>query len=1140
MSDIKTLGISVKADGLTQTVNTLGKLVTVAKDIDKPIGQVKDSLDNLSKVDMSVLSAQLASVQSTVKSWSATTSNLAETAASFKNLSTTFTALATASEKLSQSTAGLAAYSAQLKEIKTSLEGMKGLRLPSSFSSSGSSTSQVSSARSAVVNDTGYTSAQLATIRQLEREADMTGRTKIQYLELKAAKMGVTEATAPFIARIKDSQKGMENYTMSAKQVAFATRMIPAQMTDVVTQLAGGQNPLLIMVQQGGQIKDMFQGQVGPALKAVGGYILALVNPWTLAAGAIAAFGYAAYKSAEATKELNNALNTTNNYADITTSKFNTLASSISGGKVSLSQAQESITGLASSGRFTNEEISKLAPTIAKAAAAGGKSIETLIQDFVSLKDAPLSSIQNLNKSMNFLDASTQEAIRTLVEQGNTIKATEVAVNAYAAAQDNVSKKSMQQMPEMISSWERLKNAIKNAFTATPKDPTDDALQKLQTRLRAAEQESGKNSPRTQQAREELADFQQKLSYQRMMNGAQAEYVQAQKAVSGYVDVLARDQDSIASKEDKRNKELDKIKNTYSNMWVNAAKLGVVTEAQKAAYLEQNHLLSEQEMIQRAMEKYKDKGVDSAQNKAASLKETLVALKSERDSLESQGAAYEKVTDYGKQLGIVKDKLATKQYGGESEQSLRVQLSYLTEIVKVEKQRDDLKAGNAQEKKWQKESEDAKSLLESLKQQNKELVDTDAKTNKITASEKKLEEARRAAADPKSTPKVKEAAQKAVQDLTPVVTQEKANEAQKSLNSASQEYNTRLATQKQSLADLNEEYSKQLEWLTMTTDEKARDKANWEIEKKSRQEIAKLTAEQNQLEKQGYSDAAGKKGEEIEQLKKYTEQQKIQLKLSEQNQYAGADTWEQIKTGARGAWQDMTKQNTDWQGVFTSTWTGFTDLVGTACTTGKADFRSFTASVLSDIAKMLAKMAMLKAMEAASSSYSSGSGIFSLFGGGTSAAASSSGAVSSVNAGAESYGDYIIAASAKGNAFTGATRFANGGAFTNGVYSSPTPFAFASGGTFNQGVMGEAGPEAVMPLARDSSGKLGIKSSGSSSSNNNFGININIANGGSTSEVDSSKTSTDDYKQMGLMLSQKVKQLIIEEQRPGGVLAKVR
>ncbi|PIO96100.1 hypothetical protein CJ014_27210 [Pleomorphomonas carboxyditropha] len=63
---------------------------------------------------------------------------------------------------------------------------------------------------------------------------------------------------------------------------------------------------------------------------------------------------------------------------------------------------------------------------------------------------------------------------------------------------------------------------------------------------------------------------------------------------------------------------------------------------------------------------------------------------------------------------------------------------------------------------------------------------------------------------------------------------------------------------------------------------------------------------------------------------------------------------------------------------------------------------------------------------------------------------------------------------AKGNAFgpAGLTAFAAGSAFTNSIVNTPTMFRFGNGSKF--GVMGEAGAEAVMPLSKDSSGRLGV------------------------------------------------------------------
>ena len=87
---------------------------------------------------------------------------------------------------------------------------------------------------------------------------------------------------------------------------------------------------------------------------------------------------------------------------------------------------------------------------------------------------------------------------------------------------------------------------------------------------------------------------------------------------------------------------------------------------------------------------------------------------------------------------------------------------------------------------------------------------------------------------------------------------------------------------------------------------------------------------------------------------------------------------------------------------------------------------------------------------------------------------------------------------ANGGVFSSANdniqRFASGGAFTNGVYSSPTLFRFANGGVPSLGVMGEAGPEAVMPLTRGSDGKLGVRSQGGGGSNVTINQNMTFTN----------------------------------------------
>ena len=119
--------------------------------------------------------------------------------------------------------------------------------------------------------------------------------------------------------------------------------------------------------------------------------------------------------------------------------------------------------------------------------------------------------------------------------------------------------------------------------------------------------------------------------------------------------------------------------------------------------------------------------------------------------------------------------------------------------------------------------------------------------------------------------------------------------------------------------------------------------------------------------------------------------------------------------------------------------------------------------------------------------------------------------------------------------------FANGGAFKNGsltayasggVVSKPTMFPMANG---NVGLMGEAGAEAVMPLKRTSSGKLGVIAQGGSGTTViNNSVNISVESSGDKQRDEEhahtiSKAVTEELKGM-------INRQIIQNKRPGGLL----
>lgn len=141
---------------------------------------------------------------------------------------------------------------------------------------------------------------------------------------------------------------------------------------------------------------------------------------------------------------------------------------------------------------------------------------------------------------------------------------------------------------------------------------------------------------------------------------------------------------------------------------------------------------------------------------------------------------------------------------------------------------------------------------------------------------------------------------------------------------------------------------------------------------------------------------------------------------------------------------------------------GLVDNMADALSGNKADWASWANSVLNELQKVLLRAIMVNTLKSAGDSGWFGS-LGGMFGSSVAGAASAGGATPS--------GAYTDAASQ--------LKFAKGGVmdspdlsrFRNGVVNSPTMFAFAKGA----GLMGEAGPEAIMPLTRTADGNLGVR-----------------------------------------------------------------
>ncbi|EPU0254088.1 phage tail tape measure protein [Pseudomonas aeruginosa] len=186
---------------------------------------------------------------------------------------------------------------------------------------------------------------------------------------------------------------------------------------------------------------------------------------------------------------------------------------------------------------------------------------------------------------------------------------------------------------------------------------------------------------------------------------------------------------------------------------------------------------------------------------------------------------------------------------------------------------------------------------------------------------------------------------------------------------------------------------------------------------------------------------------------------------------ARLDAQRDYRNGARRAWQNIQADAADvasaTDDMLTTGFNTASNALADFATTGKFKFRDFASSVINDMARIASQQAatgLLSGVLGAGVSAFSG-----WMGGSATAGASASGYTGNA------YANWAAAQADGGAWANGVQFFANGAAFTNSIVSRPTAFGMAGGRT---GVMGEAGPEAILPLARAADGSLGVRSVG--------------------------------------------------------------
>lgn len=291
-----------------------------------------------------------------------------------------------------------------------------------------------------------------------------------------AGTKAVGAASGTTASEVRQNATAMRMAGISAGQYQQAMRMLPMQLTDVVTSLASGMPIWMVAIQQGGQVRDSFGG-IGNAARAVIGNL----NPLAVAVSAVVAgvggLVLAYLEGSRESERFNQALILTGGYAGKTAGQLAAMARELDAlDGVTQSSASEALLQVASSGQFAGEQIRMVATAAEQMRVATGKAVEDTVAEFAKLGKDPVSAILELNDKQHFLTQAQLEAIRTLKDQGREQEAVTEAMRVYAKV---IADRTAQIVPNLgliERKWRDIKNVaseVKDGLLSIGRAPDD-------------------------------------------------------------------------------------------------------------------------------------------------------------------------------------------------------------------------------------------------------------------------------------------------------------------------------------------------------------------------------------------------------------------------------------------------------------------------------------------------------------------------------------------------------------------------------------------------------------------------------------------------------------------------------------------
>ncbi|BEU95511.1 hypothetical protein ACDW_12160 [Acidovorax sp. DW039] len=310
--------------------------------------------------------------------------------------------------------------------------------------------------------------------------------------QLGASLSAVTKESQSASQALGAADRQAQALGVSAKQTAAAMRGVPAQITDIVVSLQGGQAPMTVLLQQGGQLRDMFGGIV-PAVRALGSTALGLVNPFTLAGGAAAVLALAYKQGSAEADEFRRAIVMSGNAAGTSVAQLSDMARAVSANIGTQSEAAAVLAQMASGGRIAGDNLQYFTEVAMGLERYVGVPVKATIADLEELGKAPLAASVKLNEQYRYLTVAVYEQIKALDEQGRKEEAAAVAQNAYAKAFEARKNEMQANLGYLESAWDRVTAAAKRGWDAMlnvgrSSTPTD-AMAALRDRLSKQQEE---------------------------------------------------------------------------------------------------------------------------------------------------------------------------------------------------------------------------------------------------------------------------------------------------------------------------------------------------------------------------------------------------------------------------------------------------------------------------------------------------------------------------------------------------------------------------------------------------------------------------------------------------------------------------